>query len=132
RFLAPFELQSEGVNCLDINPAHGLLGFGTENGTVEFWDPRSRRMAGMVHAGGEGHGIGSGTTAISFRNDGLNVAVGNHEGMTYLYDLRSSIHTQEKDQGFRFPVKNISWVNAESSSDKIITADKRIVKIWNR
>ncbi|KAA8906868.1 hypothetical protein TRICI_005052 [Trichomonascus ciferrii] len=132
RFLAPFELQSEGVNCLDINPAHGLLGFGTEAGTVEFWDPRSRRMAGMLYAGGEGHGIGSGTSAIAFRNDGLNVGVGNHEGLTYLYDLRSSTPVQKKDQGFGFPVKNISWIHTEHSSDKIITADKRIVKIWDR
>lgn len=133
RFLAPIELQSdEGVNCLDINPAHGLLGFGTESGTVEFWDPRSRRMAGMLHTGGEGYGIGSGATALSFRNDGLNVAVGNHEGMTYLYDLRSSSPTQQKDQGFGFPVKNVTWIHTDASSDKIITADKRIVKIWDR
>lgn len=132
RFLAPFELQSEGVNCLDINPAHGLLGFGTEAGTVEFWDPRSRRMAGMLYAGGEGHGIGSGVSALSFRNDGLNVGVGNHEGLTYLYDLRSSTPLQKKDQGFGFPVKNITWIHTEHSSDKIITADKRIVKIWDR
>lgn len=61
RFLAPFVLggsaaSSEpdvlGVNSVDVNPAHGLLSFGTEStaGIVEMWDPRARRRAGALSA----------------------------------------------------------------------------------
>lgn len=58
QFLAPFNLgvgsngEDEGVtgcNSIDINPAHGLLSFGTEGaGTVELWDPRVRSRVGKL------------------------------------------------------------------------------------
>lgn len=134
RFLAPFELDSEGVNCLDINPLHGLLGFGLEDGTVEFWDPRSRRRAAQLNIGGGGHGLGSGVTSLSFRQDGLNVGFGTHEGNTLLFDLRASEPYVQKDQGYGFPIKKVMWIesNGGGSSSKVLTADKRIVKLWDR
>lgn len=132
RFLAPFELENEGVNTLDISLAHGLLGFGTESGIVEFWDPRTRKRVGQVMAGGGGYGVGSGVTSLSFREDGLNVAVGTHEGNTLLFDLRSPAPVLEKDQGYGFPIKKINWIYTDGSSDKIATTDRRIVKIWDR
>ncbi len=60
RFLAPFNLEEDGdgqaavagVNAVDVNPAHGLLSFGTEGagsaGVVQLWDPRARRRAGTL------------------------------------------------------------------------------------
>lgn len=58
QFLSPFNLgigpsgEDEGVtgcNSIDINPAHGLLSFGTEGaGTVELWDPRIRNRVGKL------------------------------------------------------------------------------------
>lgn len=143
RFLAPFEMDFDsstgnregGVNCLDINPVHGLLGFGLENGTVEFWDPRSRNRVSQLAIGGQGHGVGSGVTSLSFRNDGLNVGFGTFEGNTLLFDLRASEPYVQKDQGFDFPIKKIGWIetdNTTSESSKVFTADKKIVKIWDR
>jgi ribosome biogenesis protein ENP2 len=131
RFLAPLELDSEGVNCMDINPAHGLLGFGTDDGTVEFWDPRSRNRVGQLMVGGAGHGAGSGVTAMSFHRNGLNVAVGTYEGDTLLFDLRGREPTLTKDQGYGFAIRNIHYIDTASVSGKILTADKRIVKIWD-
>ncbi|PWN24218.1 hypothetical protein BCV69DRAFT_289098 [Microstroma glucosiphilum] len=56
RFMAPYQLgqgtgQGEvtGCNAVDVNPAHGLLAFGTEGaGVVELWDQRARRRAGAL------------------------------------------------------------------------------------
>ncbi|KAF5104796.1 hypothetical protein DV451_000387 [Geotrichum candidum] len=134
RFLAPFEVDSDGVNSVAINPVHGLLGFGLENGTVEFWDPRSRRRAAQLNIGGGGHGLGGGVTALSFRNDGLNVGFGTHEGNTLLFDLRASEPYVQKDQGYGFPIKKVMWIesNGGGNSSKVLTADKRIVKLWDR
>lgn len=61
RFLAPYVLEGSGrtgtsdvlgVNSIDVNPAHGLMSFGTEStaGIVEMWDPRARRRAGALSA----------------------------------------------------------------------------------
>lgn len=134
RFLAPFEVDGDGVNAVDINPMHGLLGFGLENGTVEFWDPRSRRRAAQLNIGGGGQGPGSGVTALSFRQDGLNVGFGTYEGNTLLFDLRASEPYVEKDQGYGFPIKKVMWIesNGGGSSSKVLTTDKRIAKIWDR
>lgn len=54
--MAPYQLgqgtgQGEvtGCNAVDVNPAHGLLAFGTEGaGVVELWDQRARRRAGAL------------------------------------------------------------------------------------
>jgi ribosome biogenesis protein ENP2 len=131
RFLAPFQAEAEGVNCLGINPAHGLLGFGIEDGTVEFWDQRTRHRVASLHVGGGGYGLGSGVTALAYHEDGLKFAAGTHEGNTVLFDLRSSHHTLMKDQGYGFPIKNIQYLDTSSVKGKILTADKRIVKIWD-
>lgn len=134
RFLSPFEVDGDGVNCVDMNPVHGLLGFGLENGTVEFWDPRSRRRAAQLNIGGGGHGLGSGVTALSFREDGLNVGFGTHEGNTLLFDLRASEPYVEKDQGYGFPIKKVMFIESDGggSSSKVLTVDKRIAKLWDR
>lgn len=58
RFMAPFQMgdgltqgQVTGCNSVDVNPAHGLLAFGTEGaGIVELWDQRARRRAGALNA----------------------------------------------------------------------------------
>jgi ribosome biogenesis protein ENP2 len=54
--MAPYKLgqgpthgEVTGCNAVDINPAHGLLAFGTEGaGVVELWDQRARRQTGTL------------------------------------------------------------------------------------
>lgn len=55
--MAPFQLgdgltqgRVHGCNAVDVNPAHGLMAFGTEGaGVVELWDQRARRRAGALN-----------------------------------------------------------------------------------
>ncbi|KAI0371259.1 hypothetical protein BV20DRAFT_993435 [Pilatotrama ljubarskyi] len=161
RFLNPLVLQGEGgediagVNTIDINPAHQLFGFGVEgNGTVEFWDPRSRSRVGILRLPRERllpmnslaipalPGIDDGSrpaplsvTAISSRPDGLSYAIGTSTGHTLLYDIRSARHLAIKDQGYGLPVKNVSWIEGGSrmaGEGYLLSADKKVIKIWNR
>jgi len=72
-------------------------------------------------------------TATSFRNDGLNFACGTSNGKSLIYDLRTSTPSIIKDQGYGYGIKKIIWLDENSSdSDKILTTDKRIAKIWDR
>ena len=144
-----------GVNALDVNPAHGLLSVGTEsedgNGTVEFWDLRSRTRAGVLQLptnqllGGATSfdGISNFATppsvsCLASRFDGLNLAVGTSTGHTLLYDLRSSTPYTVKDQGYGLPVKSIEWINSSASSSElsdeagglVASADSKVFKIW--
>lgn len=127
RFLAPFALGSEGVNAMDINPGHGLLGFGTDAGVVEFWDPRSRTNVGQLSMNGDKAAISS----LSFRQNGMDFALGNSEGQIMLFDLRSPEPVLSKDQGYGFAVHKIMYLDDSISKPKILTADKRIAKIWD-
>lgn len=144
RYLSPYVLGTQGnavtgVNSIDVNPAHGLLSFGTEgSGVVELWDPRMRRAAGslsfatrtvldsaLLAARRQLPGVqlsndaeadavtqASSTltaTALSSAADGLNLAVGTNTGHILLYDLRMNKPYTTKDQGFGLPIKSLSW-----------------------
>ena len=127
-----------GVNAIDINPAHSLLGFGTETlsgkGTVELWDPRMRQRAGLLTLpygrlaamsassaadylpgldedddAARRRGAAVAVTALSSHSDGLNMAVGTSTGHTLLYDLRSPRPYALKDQGYGMPIKRLLW-----------------------
>ena len=143
-----------GVNAIDINPAHGLCAFGIDgNGTVEFWDPRSRSSLGvlvlprshLIPVGTVGrtvlpgidddHNPGLSVTALTSRSDGLSYAVGTSTGHTLLYDIRSRRPFAMKDQGYGLPIKRVSWIEggAKMAGDGlVVSADKKVIKIWDR
>jgi ribosome biogenesis protein ENP2 len=143
-----------GVNAIDINPAHGLWAFGIDgNGTVEFWDPRSRSSLGVLALprsrlaplGTIGRTVlpgvdrddspGLSVTALASRSDGLSYAVGTSTGHTLLYDIRSRQPFAIKDQGYGLPVKRVSWIEGGpkiAGDGLIVSADKKVIKIWDR
>ena len=143
-----------GVNAIDVNAAHGLWAFGVDgNGTIEFWDPRSRSSLGVlalprsqlvpvgmvgktVLPGVEGEGsLALSVTALASRSDGLSYAVGTSTGHTLLYDIRSRRHFALKDQGYGLPVKRVSWVEGGvkmAGDGLVVSSDKKVIKIWDR
>jgi ribosome biogenesis protein ENP2 len=134
KFLNSVEVESagDGVNCIEISPAHQLIGLGTEGGTVEFWDPRARSRAGIldvITAEVDSDAV----TALAYRIDGLNFAVGTHSGQAMLYDLRSPRAYLRKDQGYGLPMKNLAWVESRDGTEsaKILSADGKIIKLWS-
>ncbi|KAJ4400996.1 Small ribosomal subunit biogenesis [Didymella pomorum] len=140
--LAPGSLQG-GIEAGAVNTgaiaedSHNLLAFGTSLGTVEFWDSRSRNRVGILSAPQDAFEGRSEVTALTFPRSGLNLAVGNSNGLVHLYDLRSPTPLLKKDQGYGFAIKNIIYLENNTSSrgqvtePKILTADKRIIKIWD-
>ncbi|KAG9122608.1 hypothetical protein FRC07_000946 [Ceratobasidium sp. 392] len=140
RFMAPLVLDpdsaSEGVNAIDINPAHQLFAFGLDGrGVVDFWDPRARARVGMLELPGVDVREMEGVSALASRADGLSLAVGTKAGRTLLYDLRAARPFATKDQGYGLPVHCVSWVEGGSrmAGDGLVaTADKKVVKIWDR
>lgn len=105
--------------------SHGLAAFGTSIGTVEFWDPRSKSRVALLSSQ-EG-----GITALDFKDNGLSLATGSTNGMVQLFDLRRPIPLLSKDQGYGFPIKKLIHMTTASQESKIMSADKRIIKIWD-
>ncbi|KAL8951518.1 MAG: hypothetical protein Q9222_002509 [Ikaeria aurantiellina] len=119
--------------------SHDLLAFGTSLGTVEFWDSRSSRRAGIVQPP-EKLDIIDGKyeiTALEFDRSGLGIAAGSSTGLIHLYDLRSPKPLLKKDQGYGYPIQNLIYLTSSTSSraqatePKILSTDKRIIKIWD-
>ncbi|KAF2143708.1 uncharacterized protein K452DRAFT_317162 [Aplosporella prunicola CBS 121167] len=134
-----------GINTGSVNVAavaeesHNLNAFGTSLGTVEFWDPRSRSRVGVL-APPPDVGFSDSrveTTALQFDRSGLNLATGTSNGLIHLYDLRSPVPLLKKDQGFGLPIQDIIFLSPttttrqQTSEPKILTSDKRIIKIWD-
>lgn len=159
RFLNPLSLESDGegpiagVNAVNINPAHQLLALGIEgNGSVQFWDPRSRSRVGTLRIpsrlaasgslvsalpGVDDAATSSGlsVTALASRTDGLSYAVGTSTGHTLLYDIRSPRPYATKDLGYGLPVKSVSWIEGGSKmagDGMVLSADRKVIKIWDK
>ncbi|OBT75632.1 hypothetical protein VF21_05175 [Pseudogymnoascus sp. 05NY08] len=120
-----------GINTGSVNVAaiaegsHNLMAFGTSIGTVEFWDSRSKSKIGML-SGHQG-----GVTALDFARNGLSLATGTSEGIVQIFDLRKSVPLLKKDQGYGYPIQTLMHLTTSSQEKKILSADKRIIKLWD-
>ncbi|NWH28329.1 NOL10 protein, partial [Grus americana] len=134
RFLNSLQTDASESNVCDINPVHFLFAMGTAEGKVECWDPRTRNRVGLldcalssVTADTEIEGLPS-ISALKF-DGALNMAVGTSTGQVLLYDLRSSNPLIVKDHHYGLPIKSIQF---QHQLDLIISADSRIIKMWNK
>lgn len=133
-------IATGSVNTAAIaEESHSLLAFGTSLGTVEFWDPRVRGRIGMLQGPAQADLIDgrSEITALQFDRSGLVLAAGSSTGLIHLYDLRSSSPVLKKDQGYGYPIQTLIFLasstmtQAQTSESKILSSDKRIIKIWD-
>ena len=130
-----------GIHTGSVNTAavaegsHNLMAFGTSLGTVEYWDPRSRARVATLLLPQENVGRPE-VTALDFHRSGITNAVGTSDGLIYLYDLRSPVPTLKKDHGYGYPVQTLQFLTsststrAQVSEPKMLSADRRILKIW--
>jgi ribosome biogenesis protein ENP2 len=120
-----------GINTGSVNTAaiaeqsHNLMAFGTSIGTVEFWDARSKGRIGLL-SGHEGE-----ITALDFDISGLSLATGSSEGLVQIFDLRKPVPILRKDQGYGYAIHTLMHLTTSSQEKKILSSDKRIIKIWD-
>lgn len=134
-------IATGSVNTAAIaEESHGLLAFGTSIGTVEFWDPRSRGRVGILQSPRHSNPVDGRQeiTALEFDRSGLGIATGSSTGIIHLYDLRSPVPLLKKDQGYGYPIQTLIYLasststRAQTAEPKILSADKRIIKIWDQ
>lgn len=133
-------LSTGSVNTAAIaEESHNLLAFGTSLGTVELWDSRTRDRVGVLTAPAQVD-LADGRfeiTALEFDRSGLGLATGSSTGLIHLYDLRSSAPVLKKDQGYGYSIQTLIFLTsstntrAQTNESKILSADKRIIKIWD-
>jgi ribosome biogenesis protein ENP2 len=134
-------VHTGSVNAVAIaEESHNLLAFGTSLGTVEFWDARSKNRVGVLSIPQYqtyDRGTTSAVTALQFHHSGLSFATGSSGGLIHLYDIRSPLPLLKKDQGYGYPIQDLIFLESSSrarsqtTEPKILSADKRIIKIWD-
>ncbi len=67
-------------------------------------------------------------TALKSCQDGLTYAVGTSTGHVLLFDLRRPTPLLVKDHQYGYPIKSLHF----HSSGNVLSADTKIVKIWNQ
>ncbi|XP_029451751.1 nucleolar protein 10 [Rhinatrema bivittatum] len=134
RYLNSLQTDASEHSVCDINHEHYLFATGTIEGKVECWDPRTRNRVGVLDcalssiiADTEIEGLPS-ISALKF-NGALHMAVGTSTGQVLLYDLRSNSPIIVKDHQYGLPIKSIQF---HDPLDLIISADSRIIKMWNK
>ena len=128
QFKEPFCMSFEGCRKMGFNPAYQLLACGGVTGVCEFWDPRARKSISTLNVGNIDGKI-SEISAIKFDTDSLTLGVGTSSGNCLFYDIRSSRPVFTKEHQYGLPIVDITFHN---SSRKILTTDKKLVKIWER
>ncbi|XP_004870017.1 nucleolar protein 10 isoform X1 [Heterocephalus glaber] len=134
RYLNPLQTDAAENNVCDINSMHGLFATGTIEGRVECWDPRARSRVGLLDCALNSVTVDSEVSSLptisALRFSGaLTMAVGTSTGQVLLYDLRSSKPLLVKDHQYGLPIKSIHFQDA---LDLILSADSRIIKMWNK
>ncbi|KAI9094365.1 WD40-repeat-containing domain protein [Phlyctochytrium arcticum] len=136
RFMTSLQTSCSAINTIHINPANQLWGFGGDDGRLEFWHPTEKKCIGQLDVGAAVvKSLGPGAldafpeiTALKFSDDGLSFAVGTATGQVLVYDLRSATPMVVKDHQYGFPIKSLNI----HSTGNIISADTKIIKIWNK
>ncbi|KAF2726193.1 WD repeat protein [Polychaeton citri CBS 116435] len=138
-------IRTGAVNCAAVaEESHGLMGFGTSLGTVEFWDNRSRNRVStlgpptsLLDSLDGADSAYPEITALDFHRSGLQFVTGASNGIVHTYDLRSPVPLRRKDQGYGFPIKSLRYLTPSTRSasatagEKLLTADKRVIKLWD-
>ncbi|KAM6917509.1 nucleolar protein 10 isoform 1-T1 [Lycodopsis pacificus] len=134
RFLNSLQTAAVENNVCDINPVHHLFATGSSEGRVECWDPRVRNRVGTLDCalsslaeGAEVQSLPS-ISALKF-NGSLTMAVGTSTGQVLLYDLRSNKPLLVRDHFYNLPIKSL---NFHDQLDLVVSADSKIIKIWNK
>jgi ribosome biogenesis protein ENP2 len=68
-------------------------------------------------------------STIRFEPGSLNVAVGTSRGKVFLYDMRYPLPMLTLTHHYKLPIRNIKY---HAGSRKILTCDKKIIKIYDK
>lgn len=70
-------------------------------------------------------------TALEFSKSGIELAVGSSTGQISIFDVRRPSPLRTLDQGYGYAIKNLVWLTTATHDRKLLSADKRIIKIFD-
>ena len=128
RFQSPFVSDSEELTCVTYSGQLELLATGSIDSRVEFWDTNQKVKAHTLELPSQM--LGQEISAIAFEpTQALQVSIGTEKGKVLTYDMRYPVPMHTLTHHYKCPIKSIKY---HSASRKMITADKKIIKIWDQ
>lgn len=130
QFLQPLQTDTKlSINTCDVNPEHHLLCVGTQEGTIEAWDPRDKKRCAVLDVARGIPGLKTlpSVSALKFKN-GLQLGVGTATGHVLVYDIRSNQPLVVKDHYNKMRIKRIGF---NPSQNAVYSLDGAILKIWD-
>ena len=98
---------------------------GGTDGRVEFWDGEQKAKVHELFPNEGAHEI----TSVAFEpRNALQVAIGTEKGKVFLYDMRYPVPIYSLTHHYRMPIQQIKF----HSSGKLISCDRKIIKIFNQ
>eukprot|EP01100_Stratorugosa_tubuloviscum_P013205 TRINITY_DN64_c0_g4_i1.p1 TRINITY_DN64_c0_g4~~TRINITY_DN64_c0_g4_i1.p1 ORF type:complete len:591 (+),score=245.77 TRINITY_DN64_c0_g4_i1:128-1900(+) len=139
-FSTPLTTKFESLNVCSRESfgrgAHGLLGFGGDEGSLIFYDPRaSDKEISIIdikphlnNLDNDAYQITS--LQIGGDNNGLGMITGTLGGSILVYDVRSSKPIIVKEHQNDLKIVYNSFHNTETTY--VVSADPKVLKIWER
>ena len=129
RFLESLKTGSQdGVNAVEVNEMHQLVGCACASGVVKFYDPRASSIKSIatLNVGGDEQDR-SEITSFQFSQSGLRCAVGTETGVLQTYDMRSTRPEQTRRHQYEMPLHTVKFL----SGGKVLSADRKVIKLWD-
>ena len=104
-----------------------MAAVGGIDGNVEFWDQNQKTKAHTLPL--PSNLQSQEVTSLGFEpSQALMLAVGTEKGKVLMYDIRYPVPIYTISHHYRMPIKSIKF---HAGSRKILTADSKIIKIWD-
>lgn len=124
RFQSPLESMSPELTSVDLSHELNTIAVGGIDGRVEFFDFDSKDIVAKLEPKINGEEV----SCVKFQPNTLNFMVGTEKGKIIQYDMRYPIPMQTYTHHYRMPIKQIKF---HQQSKKMLSCDKKIIKIWN-
>jgi ribosome biogenesis protein ENP2 len=118
KYEEPITCFSEVTTSIVISSVHRLIVAGSEEGRIEFFDPRDFRVITGVN-------LEYGVSSLRFDSSGMKLGVGLSEGKALIFDIRSSKPLLHLNHRTKTPINSVFF----HSSKKIITSDSKSCRI---
>ena len=102
----------------------GACAVGGIDGKIEFYDFDTSSKCAELNPATNGEEI----SQVKFKPGSLNFWVGTERGRVIEYDIRYPLPLQTLTHHYRLPIRQIKF---HKVSKKVLTCDRKIIKIWN-
>ena len=141
RFFAPLVSEDPAVNKVVVSRVTALIGLACEEGTCEFFDPRSNERASVLKLPdfASSSSVAPAATCLAFEEGGMGFAAGTSDGRCLLYDLRMTKPLLSRTHPYGVPLVDVRFhrggatkgaAGSDHNGRLVISTDSKQCRMW--